>query len=638
MHDTMTMDGSSVKSVARRTSGADAPASDDIRSAWRDRAGELAEKVLREWVIRTDVWGGYLPRHLRPTKARQDGTTYVQKSVTKPSRLKRGVVTLTADVIRRHFEGRDGDIIGLHTTGPGNTSVRFAIEVDAHEGQQCDPEANRKAALFWHAYFVSKGLDVLLTDSNGTGGYHVQGVLATPIATPRLHVFLVDAVSKHSDPAVRAEIFPKQRELTTKKLYGNWLRLPGPHHTKDHWTRVWDGSQWLDGGAAVEAILRLRPNPTDLIPLVAVQGQPSRPNRQRQDARNGARRRADREMAIKALEYISPDLPYDQWLTVGQALHSVGVGAAMLEVWTEWSRRSGKFVPGQCAEKWDTFDANGGTTVATLVYMAQQTNPNFPGRGSRMQDGPQESGGRPDDTVGTGVEQARDDHAVGDGTPVGRPGAGKGSEYGVLTDYGNAQRLVGRHGHDLRFDGTRGWWMTFDGRRWVRDESGEAMRRTKESARSMWKQFAQEEDPQVRGKLLKHAKQSEQRGGLESALKLAQSEPNVAETADDLDTDPMLFNVLNGTVDLRTGELREHRREDLVTKLAPDMRVLWALEGRRVRFPKPRPRRRDDERRPRSQAPAPARPWTVIQSKPESQPNAEELPDAQRRVQEVPHV
>src|SRR5215203_3280612 len=36
-----------------------------------------------------------------------------------------------------------------------------------------------------------------------------------------------------------------------------------------------------------------------------------------------------------------------------------------------------------------------------------------------------------------------------------------------------------------------------------------------------------------------------------------------------MDASPDLLNVLNGTIDLRTGELREHRREDLITKIAP---------------------------------------------------------------------
>jgi putative DNA primase/helicase len=50
---------------------------------------------------------------------------------------------------------------------------------------------------------------------------------------------------------------------------------------------------------------------------------------------------------------------------------------------------------------------------------------------------------------------------------------------------------------------------------------------------------------------------------------LAEAELGIPVTADKLDADPWLLNVLNGTIDLRSGELREHRREDLITKLAP---------------------------------------------------------------------
>jgi putative DNA primase/helicase len=37
---------------------------------------------------------------------------------------------------------------------------------------------------------------------------------------------------------------------------------------------------------------------------------------------------------------------------------------------------------------------------------------------------------------------------------------------------------------------------------------------------------------------------------------------------DRLDTNPWLFNVENGTIDLKTGELREHRQEDMITRIA----------------------------------------------------------------------
>jgi putative DNA primase/helicase len=52
-------------------------------------------------------------------------------------------------------------------------------------------------------------------------------------------------------------------------------------------------------------------------------------------------------------------------------------------------------------------------------------------------------------------------------------------------------------------------------------------------------------------------------------VSLAKSEPGVAVLPEEMDPDPLLLNAQNGTVDLRTGELREHRREDLITKIVP---------------------------------------------------------------------
>jgi putative DNA primase/helicase len=62
---------------------------------------------------------------------------------------------------------------------------------------------------------------------------------------------------------------------------------------------------------------------------------------------------------------------------------------------------------------------------------------------------------------------------------------------------------------------------------------------------------------------------SESASGLRNMVKVAATEPDVAVNALDLGRDPWLLNVVNGTLDLRTGTLREHARDDLITKLAP---------------------------------------------------------------------
>ncbi|MDR2632156.1 MAG: hypothetical protein LBC51_00845, partial [Treponema sp.] len=51
-------------------------------------------------------------------------------------------------------------------------------------------------------------------------------------------------------------------------------------------------------------------------------------------------------------------------------------------------------------------------------------------------------------------------------------------------------------------------------------------------------------------------------------IELAQVIPALNIKTDRLDTNPWLFNVENGTIDLKTGELREHRQDDMITKIA----------------------------------------------------------------------
>ena len=64
-------------------------------------------------------------------------------------------------------------------------------------------------------------------------------------------------------------------------------------------------------------------------------------------------------------------------------------------------------------------------------------------------------------------------------------------------------------------------------------------------------------------------RRSEGAKALAYMLDLARSEPGIPVLPATLDQNSWLINCSNGTIDLRTGELREHRREDLITKLAP---------------------------------------------------------------------
>jgi putative DNA primase/helicase len=137
------------------------------------------------------------------------------------------------------------------------------------------------------------------------------------------------------------------------------------------------------------------------------------------------------------------------------------------------------------------------------------------------------------------------------------------------TDLGNAKRLVIASGDDIRFCHTTRKWLIWNGKRWVKDQAGEIVRLAKKSVRAILTEAAIIGDDKERRALVAHEQKSEAQPRIKAMVTLAESEVGIPVQLDELDRDGMLFNVLNGTLDLRTGKLREHRREDFITKLAP---------------------------------------------------------------------
>ena len=67
--------------------------------------------------------------------------------------------------------------------------------------------------------------------------------------------------------------------------------------------------------------------------------------------------------------------------------------------------------------------------------------------------------------------------------------------------------------------------------------------------------------------LFQHAQRSQQKRAVEAMIWMARSEPGIPTSLLVFDANPWLLNVANGTLNLRTGALRPHRRENLITRL-----------------------------------------------------------------------
>ena len=73
----------------------------------------------------------------------------------------------------------------------------------------------------------------------------------------------------------------------------------------------------------------------------------------------------------ECLKYINPaDIDYQTWVSVGMALKEEGCSC---EVWDSWSRNDSRYHPGECAQKWESFNgASKPVTGATIVQLARE--------------------------------------------------------------------------------------------------------------------------------------------------------------------------------------------------------------------------------------------------------------------------
>jgi putative DNA primase/helicase len=190
-------------------------------------------------------------------------------------------------------------------------------------------------------------------------------------------------------------------------------------------------------------------------------------------------------------------------------------------------------------------------------------------RSSRLQGGvPEKHDSYYGLTVGKALAQALEaqgDGAEGSFAPP-RVGANPNP---VDTDLGNAAHLAERHKRDLRFVPAWGTWLVWDGKRWARDTAGRVVEYAKGTIRALRYEVETLPDQGARNALYQHAKRSEAAPRIRAMVELARTDPVFAAEASTLNSDPWSLNVVNGTIDLKTGQLRRHRPDDLITKLAP---------------------------------------------------------------------
>lgn len=133
------------------------------------------------------------------------------------------------------------------------------------------------------------------------------------------------------------------------------------------------------------------------------------------------------------------------------------------------------------------------------------------------------------------------------------------------TDAGNGRRFAAAIAGRARYCPPRKAWLVWDGRRWTWDKDGAIWRLAKETVGLMYRAAVRMKDKAA----AQHATNTESLARLRAMVELAQSEEGIPVELHELDSNPHLLNCANGTVDLRTGELRPHDKADLITRIVP---------------------------------------------------------------------
>jgi putative DNA primase/helicase len=135
-----------------------------------------------------------------------------------------------------------------------------------------------------------------------------------------------------------------------------------------------------------------------------------------------------------------------------------------------------------------------------------------------------------------------------------------------FTDLGNGRRLVDLHGHRIRYCKPYADWLIYDGRRWSRDDRYEIESMAQQVPAQILTEIPPTRNEETITAYKKWAFLSQAKDRLLATINLARS--MVSVTPNDLDRDPWLLNVQNGTIHLRTGQFLPHRPDDLITKIA----------------------------------------------------------------------
>jgi putative DNA primase/helicase len=150
---------------------------------------------------------------------------------------------------------------------------------------------------------------------------------------------------------------------------------------------------------------------------------------------------------------------------------------------------------------------------------------------------------------------------------------------GPYNDMWNAERFVEFSGEDIRYCKAHESWYIWNGKYWEQDKleyirsmADEAIKDLYKYKNDMYQKYGTSEDKTVKAyytEFISWLTKSRNTGRKDNMIRETGGKKGIAILPDRFDCDQWVFNCKNGTIDLKTGKLRDFDRRDMISKIAP---------------------------------------------------------------------
>ena len=265
---------------------------------------------------------------------------------------------------------------------------------------------------------------------------------------------------------------------------------------------------------------------------------------------------------------------YSDWISVGTALKNEGYS---VEDWLSISHSG--VDESEMRVKWEGFKKTG-TTGGTLVHYGRQANPGLLKKGTGLSHALSSVQSMPT----TRKANTPTTDTVTPKTAIRQNDGDKIAQRFSNDQFGTRDRVAYYHGEDLRYISDREGWVVWAGNHWKVSDNGvvrNLVSRTIEQIVDREGSFypkgrtgkgaTPEEEALAKAykEFFQYVKASRTHNHTEGTEKLLRDshDKGLVTLENQYDKDPMLFNVMNGTVSLEDGKLYKHDRNDLCSKM-----------------------------------------------------------------------